>query len=141
MVHQQGKISQCFKLKGAKMRDCIRLCTVICVVGIIASMGGFEHGQYSLAGMFGRMAIFSLMAGVCVVLDEVLTQRKRARVRHKVSTTAVCRRNEAKRSDCVQMRATVEREQAVEGQKKKASGKCEFPKAQRKNKYEVICHE
>lgn len=123
------------------MRSCIRFLTVCWLTGIIASMGGYEQGMFGLAGMFGRIAIFSLMAGVCVVLDEVLTQRKRARVRHKVSTTAVCRRNEAKRSDCVQMRATVEREQAVEGQKKKASGKCEFPKAQRKNKYEVICHE
>ena len=80
------------------MRDCIRLCTVVCVIGVIASMGGFEHGQYSLAGMFGRIAIFSLMAGVCVVLDEVLTQRKRAKRRAIL-------------------------------------------KAQRKNKYEVICHE
>ena len=80
------------------MRDCIRLCTVVCVIGVIASMGGFEHGQYSLAGMFGRIAIFSLMAGVCVVLDEVLTQRKRA---------------------------------------KRVAAR----KAQRKNKYEVICHE
>lgn len=80
------------------MRDVIRLGTVCCAIGIIASMGGFEHGQYSLAGMFGRMAIFSLMAGVCVVLDEVLTQRKRA---------------------------------------KRVAAR----KAQRKNKYEVICHE
>ena len=60
------------------MRDCIRLCTVVCVIGVIASMGGFEHGNYSLAGMFGRMAIFATLTGVCVVLDEVLTQRKKA---------------------------------------------------------------
>lgn len=60
------------------MRSIIRFLTVCWLTGIIASMGGFEHGQYSLAGMFGRMAIFSLMAGVCVVLDEMLTQRKKA---------------------------------------------------------------
>ena len=80
------------------MRDCIRLCTVVCATGVIASMGVFEHGMYSLAGMFGRMAIFALLTGVCVVLDEILTQRKRA---------------------------------------KRVAAR----KAQRKNKYEVICHD
>lgn len=123
------------------MRDAVRLGTILCVIGIIASMGGYQHNMFGLVGMFGRMAVFAVLMWLSLQADNLLTKRKRARVRHKVSTTAVCRRNEAKRSDCVQMRATVGREQAVERQKKKASGKCEFPKAQKTNKYEVICHE
>ena len=72
------------------MRDVVRLGTVCCAIGIIASMGGYEHGQFGLVGMFGRMAIFAAVTGVGVVLDEVLTQRKKARVRSRASTTAVC---------------------------------------------------
>lgn len=80
------------------MRSCIRFLTVCWLTGIIPSMGGYEQGMFGLAGMFGRMAIFATLTGVCVVLDEVLTQRKRAKRRAIL-------------------------------------------KAQRQNKYEVICHE
>lgn len=65
------------------MRDVVRLGTVCCAIGIIASMGGYEHGMYDLTGMFLRMAIFAALTGVGVVLDEVLTQRKKA---HRVAT-------------------------------------------------------
>ena len=65
------------------MRDFVRFCTMMCAIGIIASMGGYEHGMYDLTGMFLRMAIFAALTGVGVVLDEVLTQRKKA---HRAAT-------------------------------------------------------
>lgn len=80
------------------MRDVVRLGTVCCAIGIIASMGGYEHGMYDLTGMFLRMAIFAALTGVGVVADEILTQRKRAKRRAIL-------------------------------------------KAQKTNKYELICHE
>ena len=60
------------------MRSVIRFLTVCWLTGIIASMGGYEQGMFGLAGVFGRMAIFATLTGVCVVLDEILTQRKKA---------------------------------------------------------------
>ena len=80
------------------MRGFIRFLAVVCATGVIASMGGYENGMYGFAGMLIRIVIFSLLTGVCVVLDEALIQRKRAKRRAIL-------------------------------------------KAQRKNKYEVICHE
>lgn len=61
------------------MRDVARLGTVMSFIAIIGVMGGYEHGMFGLAGMFRRVAIFSVLMGVCVVADEVMTQRKRAK--------------------------------------------------------------
>lgn len=61
------------------MVNVVRFFTACCATGIIAAMGGYEQGMYGFAGMLFRMAIFALLTGVCVVLDEILTQRKRAK--------------------------------------------------------------
>lgn len=61
------------------MRDFVRFCTTMCAIGIIASMGGYEHGMFGLVGMFGRIAIFAVLMGVCIVAEEIFTQRKRAK--------------------------------------------------------------
>ncbi|MBR6608799.1 MAG: hypothetical protein IKK99_01125 [Oscillospiraceae bacterium] len=72
------------------MRDIVRLGTVCCAIGIIASMGGYEHGQFGLVGMFGRMAIFATVMFILMVADEVLTQRKKA---HRAATRKAKRNN------------------------------------------------
>lgn len=61
------------------MVNVVRFLTVCCATGVIAAMGGYENGMYGFAGMLIRIVIFSLLTGVCVVLDEVITQRKRAK--------------------------------------------------------------
>lgn len=61
------------------MRDVARFGTVICFTAIIASMGGYEHGMFGLVGMFGRIAIFAVLMGVCIVAEEIFTQRERAK--------------------------------------------------------------
>lgn len=61
------------------MRSLIRFLAVVCATGVIAAMGGYEQGMYGFTAMLIRIVIFSLLTGVCVVLDEVLTQRKRAK--------------------------------------------------------------
>ena len=61
------------------MITAVRTGTVMCAIGIIASMGGYEQNMISLLGMFGRMAIFAALMFILIVADEVLTQRKRAR--------------------------------------------------------------
>lgn len=61
------------------MRDFVRFCTMMCAIGIIASMGGYEHGMFGLVGMFERIAIFAVLMGVCIVAEEIFTQRKRAK--------------------------------------------------------------
>ena len=61
------------------MVNVVRFLTACCATGIIAAMGGYEQGMYGFAGMLFRMAIFVVLTGVCVVADEILTQRKRAK--------------------------------------------------------------
>lgn len=87
--------------------------TVLSVVGIIGTMGGLEHGMFGIGGWLIRTAVFMFLFVGSVVCTGIIEERKRARVR---------------------------REQAVKRQKKKASGKCEFPKAQKTNKSYKVCH-
>lgn len=63
------------------MQTVLRSGTIVCAVGVIAAMGGYEQGMYGLAGMLVRILVFSALTAVFVVLDELLMQRKRAKRR------------------------------------------------------------
>ena len=121
------------------MQTMAQVGVILSAVGVVGSVGGYEAGMYGISGWILRTVIFFVAMVMCYQL-EIKMAKKRACVRSRASTTAVCRRSEVKRSDCAQMRATHEREQAVVDTKKKASGNRNFPKARKNNKYEVICH-
>ena len=61
------------------MQAVLRGGTIVCTVGVIGAMGGYENGMYGLDGMLVRMLVFTVLTGVCVVADNLLAQRKRAK--------------------------------------------------------------
>lgn len=65
------------------MRDFVRFLTMCCVIGIIAAMGGYEQRLFGLTGWAIRTAIFFALLYVSIVVDDVLTKRKKA---HRAAT-------------------------------------------------------
>ena len=63
------------------MIQIVRFCTLVSAIGVIGAMGGYEQGVFGFGGMLVRMLVFCVLTGVCVVADEILTQRKRAKRR------------------------------------------------------------
>ena len=61
------------------MQVVFRAGTIVSVIGVIGAMGGYENGMYGWQGMLVRMLAFTVLTGVCVVADNLLEQRKRAK--------------------------------------------------------------
>ena len=57
----------------------MKILKILCVTGIIAAMGGYEQGMFGLTGWAIRTAIFFALLYVSIVVDDVLTKRKRAK--------------------------------------------------------------
>lgn len=61
------------------MQVIFRAGTIVGAVGVVAAMSGYENAMYGLAGMTARMMAFVALTAVCVVADNLLEKRKRAR--------------------------------------------------------------
>lgn len=57
----------------------MKILKILCITGIIASMGGYEQRMFGLTGWAIRTAIFFALLYVSIVVDDVLTKRKRAK--------------------------------------------------------------